>query len=43
MYRLIEQYWKYKAGKQLIMVSEGPDWIRTNHGIFVPKYLLDIS
>ena len=40
MYRLIEAYWKYKSGQQLIAISEGEDWIRTKNGIYVPKYLL---
>ena len=43
MYQLLERYWKYGKGTQLVVAREGPDWVRTNHGIYVPKNLLRMS
>jgi len=37
-----ENYGPYLKGEVLRVISEGPDWVRTNRGIYVPKLLLEI-
>lgn len=41
MYRMLESYGPYKRGKTIIVVEEGHDWVRTNKGYYIPKFLVD--
>jgi hypothetical protein len=40
MYVMLEQYYIYEKGQSLVVIDEGPDWVRTNRGIYVFKNLI---
>jgi len=38
---MLESYGPYKKGKAIIVTDEGHDWVRTNKGYYIPKFLVD--